>query len=181
MHRSAEAGASIATAALPEQVVRSRPRGWPPVAAVAGFSFGAHFVWEFLHAPLYQGLAEGTHWDGIKCCLLATLGDVVIAVVAYGAGAAATRDAWWLGNSAESRRERQHPRGVIAYLAIGLVITVVVEMLSVDAWGRWAYGPSMPTLLGIGVSPLLQWIVVPLLVLWLARRHLGVPGRAALP
>lgn len=147
------------------------------MAAVAGFSFGAHFVWEFLHAPLYQGLAEGTHWDGIKCCLLATAGDVVIAVVAYGGVAVAGRDAWWLRSVDGARSDHRPRRATVAYLAIGLVITVVVEMLSVDVWGRWAYGPAMPTLLGIGVSPLLQWIVVPLLVLWLARRHLGMPGQ----
>jgi len=32
---------------------------------------------------------------------------------------------------------------------------------------------SLPFVLGIGIAPLVQWLVLPLLTLWLARRHLG--------
>jgi hypothetical protein len=31
----------------------------------------------------------------------------------------------------------------------------------------------MPVVLGIGIAPMLQWIVIPPVVLWLAARHLG--------
>lgn len=145
---------------------------WQPWAVVAGFSFGAHFVWEFLHAPLYRGLAEGTHLDGIKCCLLATLGDVAIALAAYGVVAVMTRDRLWLASSRGSRG------AALAYVMLGLAITVVIELLSVAVWRRWAYTDAQPTIGGVGLSPLLQWLAVPPLVLWLARRHLGLAAPA---
>lgn len=142
-----------------------RTSWWQPWLALALFAFGLHFVWEILHSPLYVGLAGGTHLEGIKCCLLATVGDVILTLAAYGAVAAATRDRLWLATLSASR--------VGWFVAVGLVATILIEQLSVYAWGRWEYAPAMPTVLGIGLSPILQWIVLPLLTLWLARRHLG--------
>ncbi|WP_162899861.1 hypothetical protein [Halomonas sp. JS92-SW72] len=39
---------------------------------------------------------------------------------------------------------------------------------------RWQYGELMPTLplLGTGLAPLLQWLLLPPLIVWLARRQL---------
>lgn len=34
------------------------------------------------------------------------------------------------------------------------------------------YSTSMPQFIGLGLSPVLQWIFLPPLCLWLARRHL---------
>ena len=144
---------------------------WQPWLALALFAFGLHFVWEILHSPLYAGLAAGTHWEGIKCCLLAAGGDVLLTLTAYGAVAATARARLWLAE----------PRAVLVvwFVATGLVATILIEHLSVHVWGRWSYGPAMPIVLGVGLLPILQWIVLPPLTLWLARRHLGwSPGRA---
>lgn len=66
------------------------------------------------------------------------------------------------------------------YLSIGLVLTVVFELLAIGPLGRWRYGAAMPIVpgLGVGLSPLMQWVVIPPLGLWLARRHIA--GAAAL-
>ncbi len=56
----------------------------------------------------------------------------------------------------------------------GLAVTVAPEWLNVHVWRRWAYGEDMPVVLGVGLTPLLLWVIVPLLTLWLARRHLGL-------
>lgn len=136
---------------------------WQPWAALAAFSFGLHYVWETLHAPLYVGLAEMPHAAGVVCCLRATAGDVGITLVAYGAVAAATRDRFW---AAAPRRS-----WVAWYLGAGVAITVVMEVVSVYGWARWTYAPAMPTIAGIGLSPLLQWLMLPPVALWLARRH----------
>lgn len=53
-------------------------------------------------------------------------------------------------------------------------ITGTLEWLNVYVWQRWAYSPDMPLVLGIGLTPLLQWLLVPVLTLWLTRRHLGL-------
>lgn len=125
------------------------------------FSFLLHFVWEMLQIPLYAGMVDARHLDATLMCLQATLGDVVIALGAYAAAAISARAWHW-----RTTRAR-----MATYLIIGLVITVIMEMLNVHVWRRWAYSPAMPILFGMSVSPLLQWIAIPLFALRLTRQH----------
>jgi hypothetical protein len=49
------------------------------------------------------------------------------------------------------------------------------EALAIGPLARWSYAPAMPTLpiLGTGVVPLLQLIVLPPLTIWFVRRQLA--------
>ena len=60
---------------------------------------------------------------------------------------------------------------VVAVLG-GLAYTVFSEWLNTEIRGSWAYTELMPQLplIGSGVSPLAQWIFVPLAAFWWARR-----------
>jgi hypothetical protein len=51
---------------------------------------------------------------------------------------------------------------------------MLVELLSVHVWNRWAYAEAMPVLpwLGLGALPAAQWVVLPPLVTKLASRQL---------
>jgi hypothetical protein len=146
---------------------------WPayqPWAALAGFAFLVHFVWEMWQAPFYRTMLQASHASGVATCTIATLGDAAITITAF--AAAARRE--------NTRQVLAHPPpGALAvYFATGLVITVALEWLNVGVLRRWSYAADMPTVLGIGMTPLLQWIVLPRLVLWLAGRHLCSPRRA---
>ncbi len=74
--------------------------------------------------------------------------------------------------------------GAIAALtvAIGLGYTVFSEWLNTVVRDGWAYAATMPTVrvggLELGLSPLVQWLVVPPLALLLAggRRYRSVAG-----
>lgn len=48
------------------------------------------------------------------------------------------------------------PGEELAYVALGLAITVAVELLLVAVWRRWAYTDAMPTIIGLGLSLLLR-------------------------
>jgi hypothetical protein len=66
-------------------------------------------------------------------------------------------------------------RGRVAgFVAVGLLITIVMERLATGLFARWAYADAMPVvpLLEVGLSPLLQWIVLPPLIVWFVRRQL---------
>ena len=54
----------------------------------------------------------------------------------------------------------------------GLAYTVFSEWLNVEVRRSWAYSDLMPVLppLGTGLSPVLQWVVIPSAALWMARR-----------
>lgn len=127
-------------------------------------SFPLHFTWELSQAPLFSNMLTVTHVEGIRICLQATLGDMVIALVAFWVTAVAFRSRQWAAFPL--------PGAIAVFIGTGLLITVAIEFRSTEILGRWDYGPSMPRLplIGTGLSPLLQWILVPSLVLWYLHR-----------
>jgi hypothetical protein len=136
------------------------------LSAYSLFSFLLHFTWEMLQVPFFAQLPAMAHWHAILVCLQATIGDVAIALVAFGAGA-------WLGGQV---RWFLKPSGkaLAAYVSTGLVATFFLERHALAA-GRWSYSELMPVIpiLGVGLVPLLQWALLPPLYLYLARRLLG--------
>lgn len=138
-----------------------------PELPVALFSFLLHFVWEFLQVPTYAGMAEMAHWQGIKLCTSATIGDVGFALTAFWSASLVARTRSWMSS------EAMPP--VIVFLSTGIVLTVGFEFYYTQVTHRWTYSDLMPLVppLGTGLSPLLQWIVIPSIVLWLSRRYLA--------
>ena len=125
-------------------------------------AFLIHFVWEMWQIPFFSGMSEANHWSAVIQCSLATLGDGVITLIAYGSSAIVTRNAYWLYNRTS--------RNWTVYLATGLLITVFLEYLATDVYGRWQYSDAMPIIpiLNVGLTPLLQWLALPPLALWLS-------------
>lgn len=134
-------------------------------------SFAFHFVWEFLQIPLYLGMPDLSHREGVVLCARATAGDVAIALLAFALPAAMLRDWAWPVTGGG--------RAAALFLGTGLGLTVLIEHLSTAVFGRWTYAAAMPRLplLGTGLAPVAQWVAVPLLVLWYLRR-LHRPARS---
>ena len=114
--------------------------------------------------PTFEGMAARPHWEGIKVCASATLGDVGLALVAF----------WMTAGIFRSRQWIVHPRPLQIgfFIAVGIALTAVLEYYYVEVTGRWGYSELMPRVppLGTGLAPLLQWVVVPLLVASLTGR-----------
>lgn len=55
-----------------------------------------------------------------------------------------------------------------------MLITVVFEELATGPLNLWEYTDAMPVLpmLGTGLAPVAQWIILPLLQFWFVRRQL---------
>jgi hypothetical protein len=136
-----------------------------PEFNVAIFAFLLNFVWEMWQLPLYEGIASFSYWENLKGCTLATFGDVVIALVAFLLVAVAAQSRWWI--------LRPSSRQVLGFVLIGVVITIILEALATGPLNRWSYAAAMPTLLmGTGLTPLLQWIVLPPMIVFFTRRQL---------
>lgn len=137
-----------------------------PETNVAIFAFLLNLTWEFAQVPLFAGMPSAEHWHAVLVCARATLGDVVIALVGFWTVAASTRARTWV-----LRPTTAHVTG---FVAVGLLITVVMEWLATRVLGRWTYAEAMPVipLLEVGLAPLLQWIVLPPIVVWFVRRQL---------
>ncbi len=145
---------------------RNGPPLWQPWLALGLFAFLLHFVWELLQTPFYAQMGGARHWAAVLRCTRATGGDVLITWGAYAVAAAWGHSRLWL----VSPRRRA---GLVVFLLAGLAVTVALEWLNVFVWRNWAYSLEMPVVLGIGLAPFLQWLLVPPFTLWLTRRHLG--------
>lgn len=137
-----------------------------PELSLILFAFLLNFVWEFWQVPFFAGIQDAPHWQAIKVCTRATFGDVAIIMAAYWAAAAFAKNRLWL--------MRPSKFNLAIFLSLGVVITIFIEHYSITT-GRWEYADIMPIIpiIGVGVSPLLQWIIVPLLTLNLSRRMIG--------
>ena len=146
-----------------------------PEFNVAIFALLLNFAWEILQAPLYAGMAGMPHAQVTMACLQATFGDMVIMLLAYGAVAAVSRSRHWIVAASGWQ--------LSWFIAIGLVITAGIEWLATRGhWVQsWSYLPAMPLVpgTGIGLAPLLQWVLLPLLTVWFVRRQLSPAQGAA--
>lgn len=121
-----------------------------------------HLAWELAQLPLYTIYYEGSRAGIAFAVAHCTGGDVLIALGTYAIASAIARSWQW---------PRQRPRaGFVVLLVAGVAYTAFSEWLNVSVRGSWAYAPAMPQLGGIGLSPLVQWVVVPILALALLRR-----------
>lgn len=123
-----------------------------------------NLVWEFVQMPLYtvwrQGSLREIVWAAIHC----TVGDLLIAAATLlGALIVAGREGW------PSVRF-----GLVATIAIlgGLAWVILSEWINTEIRGSWAYSAWMPTLplIGTGLAPVIQWLVIPPVAFWWARR-----------
>lgn len=115
-------------------------------------------VWEIAQLPLYT-LWQNPHLEQIAFAVAhCTLGDVLI-------GAGAIVSALVLSR-APRRKDWQARRIVMITISLSLAYTALSERINL-ALENWAYAAVMPIVpwLEVGLAPLLQWFVVPL-VAW---------------
>ena len=117
----------------------------------------AHYGWEMAQARFFANFSGLSVLRHALPCFLASLGDVAIAALAYGAAALTFRRPFWA-------LERNWLSPALLWIAIGMIVTVRVERLAVTN-GWWDYEPTMITIFGIGLAPLLQWLLIPTLTL----------------
>jgi hypothetical protein len=137
-----------------------------PEFNVSLFAFLLNYPWEFLQVPFFDAMPDMAHWEAVLFCTRATGGDVVIALVAFGAIALARRSREWV--------VRPRLADVAGFVMVAVVITMVLEWHATEVAERWTYSELMPTLpiVGTGLLPLSQWIVLPPLMIWLTRRQI---------
>ena len=118
-------------------------------------AYALHFAWEMAQGGLFEGMTRLPFWSATAWCARAAAWDLVISFVSYAAASVVARDAVW------PNKLRAIPLAI--YLVTGIAITIAIERWAVEV-GRWKYAPEMPAIGGIGLSPLLQWIVVPIAI-----------------
>ena len=138
-----------------------------PEFNVLVFSFLINLAWEYWQVPFFRGMADQSHWQGVKACTQATIGDAGISLAAFWITALLARSRRWIVKPSRS--------DIAIFIGVGLVATIIFETLATGVLERWTYSDAMPRLpiLGTGLLPLLQWLALPPLVLWFVRRQIG--------
>lgn len=127
---------------------------------------GLNLAWEAAHVSLY------TLWQEAEASYIAfsvlhcTAGDVMI-------GAAALPLALIFGREKSLAQWRWRRIGAVTALA-GTAYTIFSEWMNTTVLRSWTYAEAMPTVelagVEIGASPVAQWLVLPPLALYLARK-----------
>lgn len=129
-----------------------------------------NLVWEAVQMPLYTIWVEGSGQQIVYAWAHCTVGDVLIGAITLCAALVLCRSWTW--------PHHRFRRVAVTSVTLALAYTVFSEWLNVEVRHTWAYRDIMPTLpwLGTGLSPLLQWVVVPLLALWVAKSGRPIKG-----
>ncbi len=134
-----------------------------------GFVAAANLIWEVLHLPLYTLWTEGEIKDLAFAAVHCTGGDILIALSSLVLALFGIGDGGW--------PNRNFGRVVVLTVLFGLAYTLFSEWLNVAVRQSWAYADGMPVLpvLKVGLSPVLQWIVIPVAAFWWAGRGAFIP------
>ena len=145
-----------------------RTMATPGVMARAGLwsllAFVLNLTWEIAQVRLYTLWAEADGLTVAWALLHCSLGDVVIALAMFALAGMVLRRADWPAS-------RPWTGGVIVVIG-AMAFTAWSEWYNVYRAGNWAYTASMPMIFGIGLTPLLQWLILPP-VMVVAYRMLG--------
>jgi len=120
-------------------------------------AFILNFLWEISHFPLYDDLTGIPKYPHL---LIATLTDAIIITFIFMLISLLNKNTSWI----------RHPK-ISDYLLIiipTLIIASAIELYSVSN-GRWSYKEIMPTIFGIGLSPLIQLAVTGIITLRLIK------------
>lgn len=130
-----------------------------------------NLAWETLHLPLYAVWQTGTSRSLAFAVAHCTAGDLLIAAAAFAPA--------WLAFGRQGWPDRGYATVAMAAIAGGVGYTLYSEWANVYVRRSWSYADAMPLIppIGIGVSPVLQWLIVPGAAFLWAR--LGRPARPA--
>jgi hypothetical protein len=141
-------------------------RYWVALYVVA---VATNYVWEASQASLFVGMGSiQTIWWH---CFVASLGDGIILWIIHLLGWCVFRQVDWFVRPDAARY------GVM--LGTGLVIAIAIEWVAIHWLHRWAYTGQMPLVpvLGIGITPVIQMMVLPPLIFLIVGRWTISAGR----
>jgi hypothetical protein len=137
-----------------------------PELNIAFFAFLLNFVWEMLQTPFFIDISTEINtiiWYRIHC----TLGDVMISLAGF----------WFVALIARSRNWFLNPtkKKLLLFVAFGVSYTIFSEIKNVSLNKLWAYSDLMPVIpyIDVGIVPLIQWITIPPLLVFIVRRQLS--------
>lgn len=118
-------------------------------------------IWEFAHAPLYRFFAYDV--EHMIICLLAALADMLLLLFLFFAFGLLYGDIHWIRQLSLSR--------MFVLVLFGGAGAIIGEIWHTTR-GDWYYTDAMPMipLLDVGIYPVLQFMLLPLIVFTMVRK-----------
>ena len=121
-----------------------------------------NLAWEILHLPLYTIWTTGTAREQAFAVVHCTGGDLLIALTSLVLALLLVGTPVWPAQG--------FARVAALTIVVGITYTGFSEWLNVSVRQSWAYSDWMPVIplgaLRIGVSPAVQWVIVPASAFW---------------
>ena len=143
-----------------------------PEIGLTFLSFFLNFSWEVVHTYFYT-LKDSDFNTMLYGWLHCTWGDVMITLGSF----------WLVSLMGWNRRWflNLNRRNFVGFIMIGVVYTLFSELANVEVFRSWGYNELMPVipLVRVGLTPVLQWMVIPSVTILLLRCHLLPPRETA--
>ncbi len=113
-----------------------------------------NLIWEVAQIKAYD-FPETSLMAVVIGCFVPSLGDGLMTLIIFWTGWAVFRDSRWILKPAV--------KGYVFMFVVGILLAVIVELNALYVTGAWEYNEQMITIpvLGVGLLPLLQMIVLP--------------------
>ena len=127
-------------------------------------------AWETAQLPFYTLWQTAPASSMAIAVLHCSAGDGALALVCLGAALVLVGDPAW--------PRAAFGRVLVFTVIFGVAATIYLEWLNVEVRRSWAYAELMPRLpvFGTGLTPILQWLVLPSLSLVIARHRVRNRG-----
>ena len=119
----------------------------------SALAFVLNLAWEIAQVRLYTIWAEADGMRIARALLHCTLGDILIALATFALASIVLRRVDWPAS-------RPWSGGIIVVIG-AIAFTAWSEWYNVYRASNWGYTASMPLIFGIGLTPLLQWLILP--------------------
>lgn len=126
--------------------------------------FLINLFWEVSHTALYehpQTSPSMTVYFYMLIMLYASSVDMIMLSIIFAIVSLKNRSLKWINNPAKL--------DIALIIILGTIIAIFIEVRALAA-GRWSYNSLMPTIFGIGLTPLIQLFTTGITALWLVRK-----------
>lgn len=120
-------------------------------------AFVLNMIWEFSHHFLYIDFSEISKYSHL---VIASFADMSFILGIFAIVSLKNRNLDWI----KSPRKLDY----LLIVFFGITIAFFIEAINLNL-GRWAYTSTMPTIFGIGISPLIQLALTGILSLMIIK------------
>ena len=133
------------------------------ILVFALITFLSNFFWESWHAfLLYESHNSFSAEFYLRMITYVSFMDMLLLLAIFAGGMIFWKNWQWF--------KKMDYKKYLYFIFASILISVIIEFKAVYVFNQWSYNELMPTIFGMGLSPLLQLATVGLLAIWAARQ-----------